>query len=97
MNERNPRVGSTLDSLLRDDGAYGEVRNDAIKAVLAHKLMEAMKAQALTKARMAERMMTSRSQLDRLLDPENNNVTLHTLTRAADAVGMCLELELKQP
>ena len=59
---------------------------------LACKLTQAMKAQDISKARMAERMGTSRSQLDRLLDPGNERVTLHTLKRAATAVGMRLEL-----
>ena len=65
--------------------------------MLAYKLTQAMKAHRLSKARMAERMETSRSQLDRLLDPENERVTLHTLNRAAAAVGMRLDLELRQP
>ena len=96
MSEENPRIGSTLESLLREDGIYEDAKNHAIKAVLAYKLTQAMKAQRLSKARMAERMETSRSQLDRLLDPENERVTLHTLKRAAAAVGMRLELELRQ-
>ncbi|MDE0255299.1 MAG: helix-turn-helix transcriptional regulator [Rhodospirillaceae bacterium] len=96
MNRENPRVGSTLDSLLRRDDAYDDIRNDAIKAALAYKLKEAMEAQNISKARMAERMETSRSQLDRLLDPENEGVTLHTLKRAAAAVGMRLNLEIRQ-
>ncbi len=97
MAEKNPHVGSTLESLLRKDGTYEDAKNHAIKAVLAYKLQQAMKAQNLSKARMAERMATSRSQLDRLLDPENEGVTLHTLKCAAAAVGMRLELELRQP
>lgn len=96
MSEENRRVGSSLESLLREDGTYEDLKNHAIKAVLAYKLEQAMKAQNLSKARMAERMETSRSQLDRLLDPENEGVTLHTLKRAAAAVGMRLELELRQ-
>ena len=95
-DEKKAHVGSTLESLLREDGTYEELKNDAIKAVLAYKLTEAMKAQSLSKARMAERMGTSRSQLDRLLDPENEGVTLHTLKHAAAAVGMRLEIELRQ-
>ena len=95
MNRENPRVGSTLDNLLLRDDAYEDIRNDAIKAALAYKLKEAMEAQNISKARMAERMETSRSQLDRLLDPENEGVTLHTLKRAAAAVGMCLNLEIR--
>ena len=97
MTDRNPRVGSTLESLLREDGTYEEAKEHAIKAVLAYKLEQAMKAQNLSKAKMAERMDTSRSQLDRLLDPENEGVTLHALKRAAAAVGMRIELELRQP
>ena len=93
MAEKNPHLGSTLESLLRKDGAYEDAKNHAIKSVLAYKLEQAMKAQNLSKARMA----TSRSQLDRLLDPENEGVTLHTLKCAAAAVGMRLELELRQP
>ena len=97
MTDRNPRVGSTLESLLREDGSYEDAKEHAIKSVLAYKLEQAMKAQNLSKAKMAERMETSRSQLDRLLDPENEGVTLHTLRRAAAAVGMRIELELRQP
>ena len=95
MAKKNPRTGSTLESLLREDGAYEDAKNHAIKSVIAYKLEEAMKAQNLSKARMARRMETSRSQLDRLLDPDNESVTLETLKRAASAVGMRLELELK--
>ncbi len=97
MSEKNPRVGSALEDLLREDGTYGDAKNHAIKSVLAYKLARAMEAQNLSKAGMAARMETSRSQLDRLLDPENEGVTLHTLKRAAEAVGMRLELELRQP
>ena len=96
MSEENARIGSTLESLFREDGIYEDAKNHAIKAVLAHKLTQAMKSQNISKARMAERMETSRSQLDRLLDPENERVTLHTLKRAAAAVGIRLELELRQ-
>ena len=64
MADENPHLGSTLESLLRDDGTYEDAKNDAVKSVLAYKLEQAMKAQSLSKARMAERMETSRSQLD---------------------------------
>lgn len=95
MAKKNPRTGSTLESLLKEEGLYEDAKNHAVKSVLAYKLTEAMKAQNMSKARMAERMKTSRSQLDRLLDPDNESVTLETLKRAATAVGMRLELELK--
>ena len=95
MPDENPHLGSTLESLLREDATYEDAKNEAVKSVLAYKLEQAMKDQNLSKARMAERMETSRSQLDRLLDPENERVTLYTLKRAAAAVGMRLELELR--
>ena len=97
MTDTNPCVGSTLESLLRKDGTYEDTKEQAIKSVLAYKLEQAMKAQNLSKAKMAERMETSRSQLDRVLNPENEGVTLHALKRAAAAVGMRIELELRQP
>ena len=96
MTDGNPRVGSTLESLLREDGTYEDAKNDALKSILAYKLERAMKEQNLSKAKMAERMETSRSQLDRVLDPQNERVTLHALKRAAAAVGMRIELELRQ-
>ena len=95
-NKKNRHAGSTLESFLREDGCYEEAKTEAIKAVLAYKLAEAMKAQHLSKARMAARMETSRSQLDRVLDPDNEGVTLDTLERAAAAVGMWLVLELRE-
>ena len=95
MAKKNPRTGSTLESLLREDGIYEDAKNHAIKSVIAYKLEEAMRAQNISKALMARRMQTSRSQLDRLLDPGNESVTLETLKRAASAVGMRLELELR--
>ena len=96
MAGKNPHVGSTLESLLRKDGTYEDAKDHAIKSVLAHKLEQAMKAQNLSRASMAERMETSRSQIDRLLDPENEGVTLHTLKRAAATGVMRTELELRQ-
>lgn len=90
----NPHTGSSLEDLMREDGIYEDAKEAAIKAILARRISSAMKEQHLTKALMAERMKTSRSQLDRLLDPDNDSVTLDTLKRAASAVGMRIELEL---
>ena len=95
MAKKNPRTGSMLEGLLGEYGLYEETENRATKSILAHKLIEAMKTENISKSQMAERMMTSRSQLDRLLDPDNESVTLATLQRAATAVGMRLELRLK--
>jgi len=88
------RVGSGFDDFLKEDGIYEEVTARAIKRVIARQLTALMQAENVTKSQLAKRMQTSRAQLDRLLDPENESVTLGTLTRAAHAVGRQLRLEL---
>lgn len=88
------RVGSSFDAFLKEQGRYEETQAVAIKRVLAWQIEQAMEREAVSKTEMARRMNTSRSQLDRLLDPENHAVSLETLTRAAHAVGRTLKLEL---
>ena len=83
-----------LDDFLREEGKLEEFEAVAIKEVLAWQIVEAMKAQNLSRKRLAERMKTSRSQVSRLLDPKDGNVTLATLQRAAKMVGRTLRLEL---
>ncbi len=97
MAKKNPRSGTTLEDMFREEGNYEEIKNAAIKSVLAHKLEEAMKAQNLSKTGMAKQMDTSRAQINRLLDPDNDSVTLNTLQKAAAVLGMRLELELHLP
>ena len=84
---------TSLDNFLKEDGK-GEFEAVAIKTVLAWQIATAMKAQNLSRKRLAERMKTSRSQIGRLLDPEDDNVTLATLQRAARMLGRTLKLEL---
>jgi len=84
----------TFDEFLSDQGMLGTCEERAIKEIIAEQLAEAMKAQCITKSAMAERMRTSRRQLDRLLDPATSSVTLETLRRAANAVGRTLRVEL---
>lgn len=79
--------GSTFDSFLDEQGIREEVEAVAIKRVLAWQLERAMREQQKTKQAMAKQLRTSRSQLDRLLDPRNVSVTLDTITRAARALG----------
>jgi antitoxin HicB len=92
MKKKN--IGSEFDSWLRNEGIYEETTTAAIKRVLARQVEAAMKDQGVSKTEMARRMHTSRSQLDRLLDPANKSITLDTLQRAAAAVGRGLRLEL---
>ena len=94
MTDSNQHIGSTFESWLDEQGIREEVTAAAIKAVISHQLAAAMKANNITKTRMAEKMQTSRAQLDRLLDPDNGSVTLETLQRAAKIVGREIRLEL---
>jgi antitoxin HicB len=84
----------TLDGFLKDQGKLEEFQATAIKEVLAWQITEAMKANNISRKGLAERMKTSRSQISRLLDPKDGNVTLSTLQRAAKMVGRSLRLEL---
>jgi antitoxin HicB len=86
--------GSTFESFLQEEGILEEVDAVAIKRVIAWQLAQAMKVRNISKKAMAEQLGTSRSQLDRLLDPENSAVQLHTITKAARAVGKRLRLEM---
>jgi hypothetical protein len=79
--------GSSFDSFLEEEGIREEVEAVAIKRVLAWQLSVAMRKQQKTKQAMAKQLRTSRSQLDRLLDPDNAAVTLDTMSRAARALG----------
>lgn len=85
---------TSLDDFLDEEGIREEVTARAIKRVIALQLQQAMVEQKLSKARMAELMGTSRAQLARILDPEEFNVTLDTLARAAKVLGRRLSVEL---
>jgi antitoxin HicB len=91
----NRHQGSTLDALLEEEGVREEYEAKAVKEVIAWQLAEAMKAQNLSKKKMAALMKTSRAQLDRLLDPGKGNVTLDTMQKAAAVVGRQLHIELR--
>jgi antitoxin HicB len=94
MKKKKGRIGSSFDDFLKSEGSYEEVTARAIKRVIARQINSLMHDEGLTKSEFAKRMRTSRAQLDRLLDPENESVTLGTLARAAQAVGQQLKLEL---
>ena len=93
-NKDKGRIGSSFDAFLAEDGILEECEERAIKELLAMQVDQAMKAEGISKAQMARRMRTSRPALDRLLDAANTSVTLHTLQRAAAAVGKRLRLEI---
>jgi len=79
----NKYIGSNFDDFLEEEGLLAEVEANAIKRVISYQIAELMKRHNLSKAAMARRMDTSRSAIDRLLDPQNESVTLQTLERAA--------------
>ena len=94
QSNRSTSELATLDAFLKEQGKLEEFEAVAIKEVLAWQIAEAMKVQNLSRKRLAERMKTSRSQISRLLDPKDGNVTIATLQRAAKIVGRTLRLEL---
>jgi antitoxin HicB len=100
MTKTTPHRGSDFDGFLQEEGMFEEVQARALKRALAEQIDDAMHASKLTKVaiaqRMAQRMATSRSQLDRVLDPANLSVQLDTLIRAAHAVGKTVEIKLKR-
>lgn len=88
------RIGASFDDFLKGEGLYEEMTAGAIKRVIAGQIADAMRESAISKSEMARRMNTSRSQLDRLLDPDNTKIQLDTLYKAAHAVGRDVRLEL---
>jgi antitoxin HicB len=87
--------GSSFDDFLEEEGYRDELESAAIKRVLAWQFEQEMTRQQKTKRAMAAELKTSRSQLDRLLDPQNTAVSLDTLTRAAHILGKRLVLEIR--
>lgn len=96
MARNNLHTGSRFDDFLKEEGIYEVVQAKAIKRVLAEQLEESMHTAKLSKLDMAKKMATSRSQLDRVLDPENVSVQLDTLIKAARAVGKEVEIKIKR-
>lgn len=88
------KIGALFEDFLKEQGTYEETTEQAVKRVLAFQIAQVMREQKITKVEMARRLKTSRSQLDRLLDPENDRVTLGVLSRAARVLGRSLKLEL---
>ncbi len=94
--KKNEHLGTSFEEFLMDEGIHEEVTAHAVKRVLAWQVAEAMKAKHISKSEMAKRMNTSRSQLDRLLDPANGKVLLETVQRAAAAIGMRVAITLEK-
>jgi len=95
MNKRkNPNRGTAFSDFLKAGGTYEETTALAVKRVLAWQLEQAMEKEKISKNQMAKRMKTSRSQLDRILDPNNPKVQLDTIMKAATVLGRDVRVEL---
>ena len=90
---KHKNIGSNFDDFLKDEGLLADIEATAIKRVIAFQVDALMKERKISKTSMAKQMNTSRSSLDRLLDPNNTSITLQTLERAAHIIGKRLKIE----
>jgi DNA-binding Xre family transcriptional regulator len=93
---KKKNIGSSFDEFLDREGILAETTIEAIKRVLSWQIIEMMKTNNISKTEMARRMGTSRSSLDRFLNPDNTSVTLKTIHRAAAVLGRRLKVELSE-
>ena len=92
--KKRKHIGSTFESFLEEEEIFEEVNAAAVKSIIAHHLSEYMKNNAITKSQMAKLLKTSRTGLERLLNPKNYSVTLLTLNRAASVLGKTISINL---
>jgi antitoxin HicB len=92
--KRNTHVGSSLDRFLKEDGIYDDAMALVIKEKITFQLRQRMALRKISVSGMAKAMRTSRSQINRLLDPHNGNVTLASLQMAAAIVGRSVKPQL---
>jgi antitoxin HicB len=86
-------MGSSIDDFFKEEGIFEEAQTQAVKEVVAWQLAEAMKKKKISKSKLATLLKTSRTQVDRILDPKND-ITLGSLQRAAAIVGRRVMIEL---
>ncbi|MFA7172941.1 MAG: Fis family transcriptional regulator [Kiritimatiellia bacterium] len=91
---KNKHIGSSFDEFLQDEGLLAEAEAAAVKRVLAYQIEKEMSDRNISKIALANMMKTSRSSLDRLLDPANPSVTLLTLQSVALALGKKLKVQM---
>ena len=92
--KKNNHIGSSFDAFLQEEGLLAEAEATAVKRVIAHQIEREMAERHISKSALASMMRTSRSSLDRLLDPENPSVTLLTLESVALALGKRLKVQI---
>lgn len=91
---RNKYIGSKFDDFLAEESLLAEAQAEAIKRVIAWQIKEYLENEGIKKSEFASKLKTSRSQLERLLDPENTSLNLKTLSHAAEVMGKHIELRL---
>ena len=91
---KNKHIGSSFDDFLKEEELLVETEATAAKRVLAYQIQKEMAEQNISKSALARRMHSSRSSLERLLDPENPSVTLLTLENVAIALGKRLKIQI---
>lgn len=92
---KNKHQGSSMEDFLKEEGVLEEVQAKAIKKVISYALKKAMEEMQLSKSAMATKMHTSRSALDRLLDPDNMSVTLSSLIKACSVLGKRIQISVE--
>jgi DNA-binding Xre family transcriptional regulator len=90
----NKHIGSSFEDFLETEGIADEVSGNAVKKLLSYQLLEKLEKENMTKSELAARLSTSRSAVDRILDPNNESITLTTLQKVAEVLGKKLKIEL---
>ena len=94
MKNSNKYIGDDFNQFLQEDGIFEEINDIAIKRVIAYQLEQEMKAQNITRTKMAQMMNTSRAVVNRLLNPDNGSLTLSTLQSATSVLGKKLNISI---
>jgi antitoxin HicB len=92
---KRKHIGSRFEDFLAEDGILEQCRASAIKFAIAHELEKAMRQQNISKAEVAKRLNTSRTGVERLLDPQNTSITLNTMAKVAHLLGKRIEFALR--
>jgi len=91
---KRKHLGSKFEDFLAEDGILESCRAAAIKFKISSELGKIMDERNISKAEIAKRLKTSRTGVDRLLDPENTSITLNTMAKVADLLGKRMEFSL---
>ena len=89
----NPHIGSNFDDFLEDEGIRGEVETLALKKLVSLQLQEILESEDVSKSELATRMKTSRTSVNRMLDPVNPSLTVASIGKVAAALGRKLEFK----